>query len=94
VNIPASQWRLVIGRSVSESEAVCLTSRSCVHDIGMSIDRYGAGPNQSLENPLGMGGVALHEWAFRTRAFHRVPGKEGGTTDAGDDFVARGFGGH
>lgn len=62
-----------------------------VHAIGMSIDGYAAGPNQSLENPLGMGGKALHEWAFRTRAFHRVHGREGGTTDADDDFVARGF---
>jgi len=66
-------------------------SKLRVHAIGMSIDGYGAGPHQSLENPLGMGGVALHEWAFRTRAFHRVHGKEGGTTDADDDFVARGF---
>jgi dihydrofolate reductase len=55
------------------------------------MDGYGAGPNQSLENPLGVGGMAMHEWAFRTRAFHRVHGTEGGATDADDDFVARGF---
>lgn len=62
-----------------------------VHAIAMSIDGYGAGPNQSLENPLGIGGLAMHDWAFQTQAFHRAHGNEGGTTGVDDDFVARGF---
>lgn len=66
-------------------------SKLRVHAFGMSIDGYGAGPNQSLQNPLGIDGLRLHDWAFKTRAFHRVHGKEGGTTDVDDDFVARGF---
>lgn len=60
----------------------------------MSLDGYGAGPNQSLENPLGIGGLALHEWVFKTRTFlalHGETGKDGGTTGIDDDFVARGF---
>jgi len=57
----------------------------------MSIDGYGAGPDQSLENPLGVSGLALHEWAFKTRTFHAMVGKEGGTPGVDDDFVARGF---
>jgi dihydrofolate reductase len=66
-------------------------SKVRVHSFGMSIDGYGAGPSQSLENPLGAGGLTLHEWAFKTRTFHAMMGKDGGETGVDDDFVARGF---
>jgi dihydrofolate reductase len=66
-------------------------SKLRVHSFGMSLDGYGAGPNQSLENPLGVGGLALHEWAFKTRTFHAIHGKDGGETGVDDDFVAGGF---
>jgi dihydrofolate reductase len=62
-----------------------------VHSFAVSIDGYGAGPEQSLENPLGVGGEALHEWAVATRTFKRMFGSDGGTTGVDDDFVARGF---
>lgn len=62
-----------------------------VHAFAISIDGYGAGPSQSLENPLGVGGLAQHEWAFSTRTFQRLHGKDGGTTGTDDDFIARGF---
>jgi dihydrofolate reductase len=62
-----------------------------VHSFAVSIEGYGAGPNQNLENPLGVGGVALHEWAFATRTFQRMFGSDGGTTGVDDDFAARGF---
>jgi dihydrofolate reductase len=62
-----------------------------VHAFSISIDGYGAGPNQDLENPLGVGGLALHDWLFPTRTFHRILGKDGGTNDVDDDFAARGF---
>jgi dihydrofolate reductase len=55
------------------------------------VDGYGAGPNQSLENPLGVGGHALHEWVFATRGFHAMVGKPGGTTGVENDFFERGF---
>ncbi len=45
-----------------------------VHAFTLSIDGYGAGPNQSLDNPLGVGGVALHGWAFTTRTFRKMFG--------------------
>jgi dihydrofolate reductase len=57
----------------------------------ISIDGYGAGPDQNLENPLGAGGMALHEWAFATRTFQRMFGQEGGTTGIDEDFAARSF---
>jgi dihydrofolate reductase len=66
-------------------------SKLRVHSFSVSIDGYGAGPNQSLENPLGVGGPALHEWAFATRTFQRIFGNEGGATGVDDDFAARGF---
>jgi dihydrofolate reductase len=53
--------------------------------ISMSLDGYVAGPNQSLENPLGEGGMALHEWAFATRTFGEMQGREGGQTGLDDD---------
>jgi dihydrofolate reductase len=56
--------------------------------ITMSLDGYVAGPNQSLENPLGEGGEALHEWAFATRSFRAAHGGEGGETGLDDDHAA------
>jgi hypothetical protein len=55
-------------------------SRLRVHSFAISIDGYGAGPNQDLNNPLGVGGVALHEWFFGTRTLPRLVGKDDGTT--------------
>ena len=62
-----------------------------VHSFAISVEGYGAGPNQDLANPLGVGGVALHEWAFATRTFRLMFGQDGGTTDTDDEFAARGF---
>lgn len=62
-----------------------------VHAFGISVDGYGAGPRQNLENPLGVGGQALHDWMFPTRVFQRMYGKDVGTTGIDDDFAALGF---
>jgi dihydrofolate reductase len=62
-----------------------------IHGFALSIDGYGAGPDQSLQNPLGVGGTALHEWAFATRTFRQMFGMEGGSTGVDDDYIARGF---
>jgi dihydrofolate reductase len=66
-------------------------ARLRVHCFATSIDGYGAGPNQTFENPLGVGGVALHEWVFPTRTFQKMFGKEGGAAGVDDDFAARGM---
>src|SRR3954471_2071655 len=50
--------------------------------ISISLDGFVAGPDQSTENPLGVGGERLHEWAFPTAAFARVQGREGGEENA------------
>jgi dihydrofolate reductase len=66
-------------------------TRLRVQSFSISIDGYGAGPNQSLDNPLGVGGMALHDWAFTTRTFRQMFGDQGGATGLDDDFAARGF---
>lgn len=67
-------------------------TRVRVASFTISLDGYGAGPNQSINDPLGIGGPELHQWVFSTRTFQRVLfGKEGGTTGVDDDFAARGF---
>jgi dihydrofolate reductase len=62
-----------------------------VHGFSISVDGYGAGPNQDLANPLGVGGKALHQWAMATRTFRQMFGQEGGSTGVDDEIAARGF---
>lgn len=64
-----------------------------VNSFSLSIDGYGAGPDQCLERPLGRGGMALHEWALATRTIRRTFGQPDGSTGIDDDFAARGFAG-
>ena len=59
--------------------------------FALSLDGYGAGPDQSLENPLGVRGEELHEWMFPTRTFQAMYGTEPGETGPDDDFAVRGF---
>ncbi|HVZ51703.1 MAG TPA: dihydrofolate reductase family protein [Pseudolabrys sp.] len=66
-------------------------SRLTIRSFSVSLDGYGAGPAQSLENPLGVGGMTLHEWAFGTRTFRKMFGRDGGSTGVDDEFAARGF---
>jgi dihydrofolate reductase len=62
-----------------------------VHCFSLSLDGYGAGRDQSTENPLGVGGEDLHKWMFGTRTFSQMSGSDKGTTDVDDKFVRRGF---
>jgi dihydrofolate reductase len=65
-----------------------------INCFSISLDGYGAGPRQSLDDPLGVGGTLLHGWAFATQTFQKtVLGQEGGTTGVDDDFIKRGFAG-
>jgi dihydrofolate reductase len=62
-----------------------------VHNFAVSLDGYGAGPNQTLDAPLGERGERLHEWIVETRTFRRLQGLEGGDTGVDDEFTAAGF---
>jgi dihydrofolate reductase len=67
-------------------------TRVRVEGFTISLDGYGAGPRQDIDNPLGVGGTDLHRWAIPTRTFQRnLFGSEGGTTGIDDEFGARGF---
>lgn len=71
-------------------------SRFRVNALGISIDGYGAGSDQALENPMGVGGMALHRWVFGTKTFQKIAGgppngNNVGREDIDDDFAARGF---
>ena len=74
-------------------------SRLRVNAFGISIDGYGAGPDQDLTNPIGVGGMALHKWVFGTKTFQKMHadfarpliGDEIGREGVDDDFAARGF---
>jgi dihydrofolate reductase len=66
-------------------------SRLRVHCFSLSIDGFGAGPNQGIDNPLGAGGMNLHQWLVPTRAFQKMHGDGDGTTGVDNDFAERGF---
>lgn len=66
-------------------------SKLTVRSFSLSVDGYGAGPEQSREAPLGKGGRALHEWMFATRTARKMFGQEGGETGVDDEFAAQGF---
>lgn len=66
-------------------------ARVRVESFSVSLDGFGAGPDQTLEHPLGVGGTALHGWAFETETFRRMFGQQGGSTDVDDSYAARGF---
>jgi len=100
-----SEWRTLCPRSTTRSptrsrstasraaprERIAPLSKLRVAAFGMSIDGFGAGPRQSIDDPLGVGGPGLMKWVFPTRTFQEMHGAGGGETGPDDDFAARGF---
>ena len=67
-------------------------ARLLVRSFAVSIDGYGAGPDQDLDNPIGIGGLELMEWFFSTRTWRRMHGQgDAGETGVDDAIAARGF---
>ncbi|WP_379062126.1 dihydrofolate reductase family protein [Mesorhizobium sp. UC74_2] len=66
-------------------------SKLVVRAFSISQDGYGAGPNQSLENPLGENGEKLHEWFFETDTFQKMVGQQEGLKDVDNEFAMRSF---
>jgi len=62
-----------------------------VHSFGVSLDGFGAGPNQDLQNPLGVNGPELMDWFFHTRVWKQMQGLDGGETGVDNRMTARGF---
>ena len=67
-------------------------AKVCVRGFAVSADGLGAGPDQSLEHPLGKGGRELHNWFYPTRAFRAMIGQDGGTDDRFASAAMAGFG--
>ena len=66
-------------------------TRLLVRSYTISLDGYGAGPNQTKETPLGVGGEELHDWLVNTRTFFQMQKKEGGDTGIDETFASKGF---
>ena len=66
-------------------------ARLRVHSFTISLDGYGAGPHQTQQEPLGVGGEDLHGWMVSTKTFHEMQRREGGDTGPDDDLTAQGF---
>jgi dihydrofolate reductase len=65
-------------------------SKIRVGPFSLSIDGFGAGPEQSLNDPLGKRGPEMFEWFFRTRTFHAMAGREGGSDDVDEKYASSG----
>jgi dihydrofolate reductase len=68
-----------------------MMSRVRVNSFSIAFDGFGAGPDQSFEHPLGMGGEALHEWMYRTAMFRAMIGGDGGDTGAEHELAVASF---
>lgn len=66
-------------------------SRVYVRAFSLSLDGFGAGPKQGPADPMGVNGMDLHAWVFKTRTFRAIHGQQGGETGTDDEFVARSF---
>jgi dihydrofolate reductase len=66
-------------------------SKVRVAAFSVSIDGFGAGPRQDLNNPLGVRGLELHNWFFHTEIFKKIQGQSGGTAGIDNDFAGRSF---
>jgi dihydrofolate reductase len=73
---------LITGVSMSKLRVQC---------FAISVDGYGAGPRQSLDNPLGVGGERLHDWMFPTQVFQSMYGAGQGTSGLDNDYAQRGM---
>jgi dihydrofolate reductase len=61
--------------------------------ISVSLDGFAAGPNQSVEHPLGEGGMRLHEWVFATAAWQEQHGRQGGERSVDSEVVEKAISG-
>ena len=67
------------------------TSKLIVRSFAMSIDGFSAGPNQSLDNPLGVNGPELMDWFFHTRVWREMHQQPGGDTGVDNEIAKQGF---
>ena len=66
-------------------------SKVRVAAFSISLDGFGAGPRQDLENPLGVRGLEVHAWFFQTEVFRKIRNEAGGGQGVDNDWAARSF---
>lgn len=82
---PVILFRYCFQIAISEGAAV---TKVKVSGFSISLDGFGAGSEQSLQNPLGKRGEELHQWFFPTKTFRTMVGKDGGTTGIDEQYAA------
>src|ERR1700759_5261670 len=75
---------------MTENKNAAMT-RVRVESFSISLDGYGAAKDQSLDNPMGIGGMVVHDWFRSTRLWSQITGQEGGKEGIDNDFAMRGF---
>lgn len=83
--------RFLLGSIVVLSKTEAMMSKVKVQCFSLSIDGFGAGPGQSLEHPIGVGGLEMMEWMRSTQTFQKMYGKGEGETGVNDEFARRSF---
>lgn len=66
-------------------------SRVRVAAFSVSLDGFGAGPRQDINNPLGIRGLEMHGWLLNTQALQEIHGQAGGTTGIDNNFALQSF---
>jgi dihydrofolate reductase len=79
-------------KTIGKNDGREKTTRVRVESFSISLDGYGAGTDQSVDNPLGVGGEDMHDWVISTRSWREMHGKEGGSEGIDNDFSKRGSG--
>ena len=77
-------------KNTGENNGGAKMTRVRVENFTISLDGYGAGSDQSIDNPLGIGGEEMHDWVTSSRSWRQMHGKDGGTEGIDDDFAKRG----
>lgn len=80
-----------MSRLLSCYNLIIFMSKVKVIGFSVSLDGYGAGPSQSLDNPIGIRGHEVHNWMFPTKAFQKMIGKEGGSEGIENDLIENSF---
>jgi dihydrofolate reductase len=75
------------GKHAEQARPIICAMGKVTSQISISLDGFVAGPNQSLENPIGEGGMRLHDWLFATEGWRRQHGDEGGERTADSEVV-------
>lgn len=82
---------MAITRKLKRAKVGAVNGKVTVGNFFISVDGFGAGLRQDLEHPLGVRGLELHDWFFKTEVFNRIHGREGGVQGIDNKAAAESF---